>query len=563
MNVLHNLRVRIKVNLLGLMGVAALLLVGGIGFWSVNALTGALGQTGDLTALTHHHMTSDMMHEGLHADVLQALRLGPKGDAQKKANVLEDVAAHAKEMREAQEEVRKSAPSPAIVAALKEAAPKVDAYTGSALKLVPLALEDSAKAEAVYPDFVKAFGDLEVELEKLSDLVLEETKTIGEENNSLSGMVLKLIVGIVLAAWAGMTLFSLIIGREIVNPVQNMTDTMSRLASGDKSVAIPATDLTNEIGQMARAVEVFKENMIKAERLSAEQERMKKAAEEERRSMLLGLADGFEKSVMGIVTMVSSSATQLQSSAGSLSAVAEQTLRQSKAVAVASDHASANVQTVASAAEELSSSIAEIAHRVEESSEVTKQAVERANQVNGVVQGLAGAVSKIGEVVNLINDIASQTNLLALNATIEAARAGEAGKGFAVVAGEVKNLATQTAKATGEIAEQISSVQNATQDAVSGIEEIAGTIQRISEITSAIATSVEEQGAATSEISRGAQLAASETTDVNQNISGVTQASGETGAASTQVLDAAKGLSQQSERLKTDVNGFIAQLRAG
>ncbi|MBF0356339.1 MAG: HAMP domain-containing protein, partial [Alphaproteobacteria bacterium] len=563
MNVLHNLRVRIKVNLLGLIGVGALLLVGAIGVWGINSLVGALSQTGELTELTHHHMTSDMMHEGLHADVLQALRMGPKGDAAKKEAVLADVAEHAKTMRDAQAAVRKSAPSQAITKALDHASPKVEAYTTAALKLVPLALQDAVKAEEAYPDFVKAFEDLENELEKLSDLVLEETKAIGSENVSLSQMFSNLIIGIVLASWAGVTIFSLLIGREIVNPVQNMTDTMSRLAGGDKSVQIPATDLSNEIGQMARAVEVFKANMIRAEQLNAEQEQQKKAAEEERRKMLLGLADGFEKNVMGIVTMVSSSATQLQASAGSLSAVAEQTLRQSKLVASASDHASGNVQTMASAAEELSSSISEIAHRVEESAQVTRQAVERASSVNNMVQGLAVAVSKIGEVVSLINDIASQTNLLALNATIEAARAGESGEGFAVVANEVKNLATQTARATGEIGEQISNVQNATHEAVAGIEEITGTISRISEITSAIATSVEEQGAATSEISRSAQQAASETNEVNSNISGVTQASGETGAASTQVLDAARGLSQQSERLKSDVHDFILHLRAG
>jgi methyl-accepting chemotaxis protein len=563
MQLLSNLRVRIKVNLLGLIGVGALILVGGVGIWGVKALSDALHETGSLTALTHHHMTCDMMHDAMRADVLQALRLGPKGKAEEKQEVQKDVAEHAKTMRGSQVEIGKAFSSPEIKASLAQAAPKIEHYAETAQKIVGMALVDPGKAEAAYPEFVEAYSMLETELEALSDMVLEETRKIEDENQTLSGIVLKLILAIVGLAWGGVTVFSLLVGREIVNPVQLMTQTMTRLAGGDKSVEIPATDLDNEIGQMAKAVEIFKDNMIKAEHLSAEQERLKEQASHDRKKARLELADGFEKSVMGIVTSVTSSATQLQASAGSLSAVAEQTLRQSKAVAIASEHASENVQTVASAAEELSSSITEIAHRIDESARVTTEAVTKAEHINNMVQGLAEAANKIGEVVNLINDIASQTNLLALNATIEAARAGDAGKGFAVVANEVKNLANQTAKATGEIAAQISAVQAATGDAVSGIDEIAHTIGKISEITQAIASAVQEQGAATSEISRSASQASSETSDVRDNISGVTQASGETGAASTQVLDAAKGLSAQSERLKTDVSAFIGQLRAG
>ncbi|MBF0167369.1 MAG: methyl-accepting chemotaxis protein [Alphaproteobacteria bacterium] len=368
----------------------------------------------------------------------------------------------------------------------------------------------------------------------------------------IAGLVLSLVIAAV----------GMLAARSIVKPISAMTVVMNRLKSGERSVVVPHTANQDEVGEMARAVEVFKQNLIEVEKMQAEQERLKHKAEEDHRQLLNDMADNFEKSVMGIVSAVSGSATELHSSAQSLSAMAEQTHRQAAAVAAASEEASANVQTVASAAEELSSSIQEITHRVEDSAKVSSSAVDEATRVNTMVQGLAGAVSKIGEVVNLITDIASQTNLLALNATIEAARAGDAGKGFAVVANEVKSLANQTAKATDEIASQISAVQGATHEAVDGIDGITKTISKISEIASAIATAVEEQGAATAEISRSVQQASAGTNEVSSNITSVTQASTEAGNAASQVLEAAKELSHQSEHLREDVGRFIAHLRA-
>jgi methyl-accepting chemotaxis protein len=274
------------------------------------------------------------------------------------------------------------------------------------------------------------------------------------------------------------------------------------------------------------------------------------------------LADDFESNVGKIVEAVSAASTEMQSTAQSMSATAEETNRQAASVAAASEEASTNVQTVASAAEELSASISEIGRQVSESSRSTTQAAEQARRTNDQVGRLAEAAQKIGEVVSLISDIAEQTNLLALNATIEAARAGEAGKGFAVVASEVKSLANQTAKATEDISSQIASIQGATSDAVTAIQEISKTIESINEIAAAVASAVEEQGAATQEIATNVQQAAAGTNEVSSNISGVTQAAGETGNAAQGVLSAATELSKQSEHMRTQVDNFLAQVRA-
>ena len=273
------------------------------------------------------------------------------------------------------------------------------------------------------------------------------------------------------------------------------------------------------------------------------------------------MADNFESNVKTVVESVASASTEMEMSARSLSFTAEQTSGQSTAVAAASEEASTNVQTVAAAAEQLAQSVEEVGRQVQQSSNIARNAVEEAQRTNEEVEGLATAAEKIGEVVGLINDIASQTNLLALNATIEAARAGEAGKGFAVVATEVKSLADQTATATDEISSQIGAIQSATEHAVNAIKGISGTINELSEISAAIASAVEEQSAATREIAQSVEQAAAGTADVSQNIAGVTNGAQQTGEAASQVLEAASELSKQAEALRTQVDGFLVEVR--
>jgi methyl-accepting chemotaxis protein len=365
-------------------------------------------------------------------------------------------------------------------------------------------------------------------------------------------------IGILLAG--GLALLIQRLG--ITHPVGRMTQAMTEVAGGRLEIDVPARGQKDEIGKLADALERFKAAGLENRRLQADQKEAEKRAGAEKKSALNKMADAFEASVKGVVQAVSAAATQMQSSAQSLSSIAEEASRQSTAVAAASEQASTNVQTVASAAEELSASIAEISRQVAESSSISGNAVEDAGRTNAQVQALADTAQKIGDVVKLISDIAGQTNLLALNATIEAARAGEAGKGFAVVASEVKGLAAQTAKATEEISAQIKAIQGATADSVHAIQGITGTIGRLNEIATTIASAVEEQGAATKEIARNVQQASVGTTEVSSNIASVTEAAAETGMASGEVLNAAGDLSKQSERLQTEVDKFLATIRA-
>jgi len=398
-------------------------------------------------------------------------------------------------------------------------------------------------------------------MKKVEDRIAESLEALAHSENQSAETALLLTGGAVAVLLSLTAVLGILIVRGIAKPLGNMTSAMDRLASGDKAVEIAGIDGKDEIGAMARAVVIFKQNMIRADELAAKETEAFRARER-RAKVMEELTGSFDLDVSEALKMVSAASTELHSTAATMTATAEESNRQATDAAAATEQTSTNVQTVASSAEELSSSIHEINRQVAQSTMIVQRAVNEAALTNQTVQDLAQTAERIGQVMQLIREIASQTNLLALNATIEAARAGDAGRGFAVVASEVKSLASQTEKATEEITGQIAAIQSASAEAVQAIHGISGTIGQVSEITTTIASAVEEQGAATQEIARNVQQAANASQSVAKNLSGMTRAATDTGAAAHQVLASSQELSRQSEALRIRVETFLNGIKA-
>jgi methyl-accepting chemotaxis protein len=397
-------------------------------------------------------------------------------------------------------------------------------------------------------------------MKKVEDRMSSDLQNLTNGVNSSARKVLYTTIGLVFLALFATLIIGWLITHELTNSLNGIGEVMARLSADDLTVTVAGSERGDEVGSMARAVQVFKDAMQQGREL-AERQKLDEQARRQRVERIEGLTKSFDSEVSALLGVVSSAAGQLQGTAATMTSTAQQTSEQASAVAAASEQASVNVQTVAASAEELSASISEIGRQVTQSATISSNAINEAERTEGSVQDLAQIVQRIGEVVKLITDIASQTNLLALNATIEAARAGDAGKGFAVVANEVKNLANQTAKATDEIGGQINAVQNQTAKVVEAIQNIVKVIKEVGHISNSIAAAVEEQTAATSEIARNVEQAAAGTAEVSRSVEGVQSAAQIAGQSAKQVLSASNDLSSQAESLKGTVQSFLSGVR--
>ena len=432
--------------------------------------------------------------------------------------------------------------------------PQIAGYRDPATRAATLETISAGKGAAMINE-LRGLGEniMSVQRDLLDErrVAMADTFNIAEKAAALAG-ILSLLIAV--SAGVGLT-------RMIARPISAMTAQMGQLANGDRNVQIVGTQRQDEIGGMARALEVFRHNAIETDRLAAEQAAEQEAKLARSRAIDILIA-GFDHKVAAILGTVTGATGQLDSTAQGMNGIALQTRAQANASASAAEQTAANVQTVASAAEEMASSIQEIARQVAMSTKVADTANHEAVRTNAIMSEMADAGHRIGDVVQLISDIASQTNLLALNATIEAARAGEAGKGFAVVAAEVKSLATQTARATEEISQQVAAVQSVSAQAVQALTTITTTISQIDEAMAAISAAVEQQNATTLEISRNVQQAAVGTREVSQTIANVNVAADKTGQSASEVLDAARDLGRQAAVMKGELESFLVEIRA-
>ncbi len=466
------------------------------------------------------------------------------------------------EVRAAAAAYRRLANHPDEQRVLTRFTPRLDAYLqGHAAFAAADAANDVPALRALVATDTPAVSALVTDLEELTAINAREANVAaGLVTSAAETGTIMVIIGGVVALVLGIVI-AVLLARSIAGRIVNLAAALEKLAKRDYDFTLRETADGDEIGVMARSLDTCRDGLKEADRLAAEQANHGRQ-QAERAARVDTLVKSFETEAAGVLRAVSSAATELSATAGAMTETAEDGTRQAAAVAAASEQASANVQTVAASTEELASSISEVARQVRETAAITNRAADAARETDGTVRGLAEAANKIGDVVRLINDIAGQTNLLALNATIEAARAGEAGKGFAVVASEVKNLASQTAKATEEIAQQITAMQAETTRTVDAIQSIGRTIEELNATTAQVAAASEQQAAATQEIGRAVAEAAMGTQEASRSAAGVKQGAERTGGAAQDLRGASSELAQQSERLRGQVDGFLAEIRA-
>jgi methyl-accepting chemotaxis protein len=545
----------------GVIAIVALAAVSVLGIWGTREAVKGTVHLNTISTAIRNHMEADMMHDALRADVLYALREGKTGNKAAQPAIAADTADHIKNFEE-HIEANKELELPAEARqALDNIGPALPAYIEAAKKMTDGAFTDNYAAQRGFDDFIKVFETLEEKMGATSDAIQHSADVIQADIDSKTKTIFALLAIVITVSVIAVGGVLALTARSVVRPVNAMTSAMGSLAAGDLSTEIPGRDRKDEIGAMASALAVLKENSARAQQLSSDQGHAHES-QRQRAEALEKLCRDFDAEMSKGLSDVTNSLSTMQTAVTSMAKSAEETAGEASHANEASAQTANSVGSVASATGELSNTITEITRQVAQSNQIAGEAANQARQTNEQIKGLAVAAEKVGNIVQLINAIAGQTNLLALNATIEAARAGEAGKGFAVVASEVKNLASQTAKATEEIASHVGAIQNETQRSVTAIQSVAAIIEQINQITSTVATAVEQQGGVTQEIVRSVDQASGGTREVTESINTVVGAAGESRNAAARLTEVTGALSTQSQSLRAGVERFLANVKA-
>jgi methyl-accepting chemotaxis protein len=531
--------------------------------WILNKNMEMISSQNLIANVTQRHMDGDMWHDGIRADVFAAIIAIQKGDVEGVHSAKKDLEEHSKAfVNDFSENMKEPLPE-RILQSYRDSAPDLNTYLAAGLKVLKT-MEAGEHYQTDFDTFIEKFEALEKSNEKTTELILawaNKEKNDGEALSKRMSLVSSFLGVISMIALLALPLIAVTV---IFRPQHRLIEIMRSIAASDYDVDIEGISRRDEMGEMARAVEVFKKNGIERQTLEAQQAKLHEAEEIEARKRIARAArtETFAQRMQSIIQGVAVAANQLFQSSEQMGSSIATTSRRLSSVAHASSQTSMSVQTVAAAAEELSATTNEIAQQISRSSENVRGAVQEVTRADTTAISLGKATDQIGQIVDVIQSIASQINLLALNATIESARAGEAGKGFAVVAGEVKTLATQTSKATAEIAKNITSIQNVSQQVIDALGTIKTTISTVNEISGTISSAVEEQHATTNEIASSMGNAARGTTQIDEEIREVNVATTESSSAASQVLDAAKTLANQAESLRGQVNQFIEEMSA-